>query len=64
MTVARLEAEMSTREFLGWCAYYEEKQRTAAEVAAGDSIPSSAGRSGNLAAMDPKDAIAILTGGR
>lgn len=60
MTVERILAEMSVTEFNGWILYFTE--RAAEQEAERAAEPSGPGRTGNIMAMEPADAIAALTG--
>lgn len=51
MTVTRLKQEMSSSEYYGWIAYFNEKNRR------------QDAESGNLLAMNPEDIMGKLNGG-
>ena len=51
MTVTRLETEMGAAEYLGWIAFYSERNRK------------QEAERGNLMAMDEDEIVARLTSG-
>jgi hypothetical protein len=62
MTVERILAEMTVTELNGWILYFTERAAEAEASAPGPTAGAGGGRTGNIMAMDPQDAIAALTG--